>query len=478
MCGILLLSGPNAERRLSGALNRLNHRGPDDVEIQHRGSISMGFVRLAINGTLEQGKQPYSYNNLTAMVNGEIYNHQQLAHKYELPVSMCDSHIILPLYNKLGADLIQELDGFYAGVILDTQKQLAYCLKDGMGKKPLFVGRSENDIFISSELKALETIVWFEALPKGFSVVNLNDGTITLLKPHESYKASGIVTRLLTQSILKRIPADNQPLGLFLSGGLDSSLIASIACRYRDDIMYFTLGSKDNPDYHAVQTVIDHLRLHNVIHVPLPEEKELPALISELVYTTESYNPSIISNGLATWLLARAAHKAGIKVVLTGEGADELFGGYHQFSVSEPWKETREQLINDMQFTELRRLDMACMAHGVEPRCPFLDSDLYAFSNGLDFRQLYSDKENKILLRNQFNGCLPQKILHRQKTSCDVGSGIRGMVVRYLTQNGRSERAELRDIWQHHFKYSPEFSYFHEYPVFDALINKRGTTHK
>ena len=126
----------------------------------------------------------------------------------------------------------------------------------------------------------------------------------------------------------------------------------------------------------------------------------MPLLFREVVKSTESFNPSIISNGLATYVLSKAVNDAGIKVVLGGEGADELFGGYHKFtSADSNWKEIRNQLINDMQMTELRRLDLASMAHSVEVRCPFLDIKVRNFAESLDFEDLYEGDVNKVILR-------------------------------------------------------------------------------
>jgi asparagine synthase (glutamine-hydrolysing) len=118
------------------------------------------------------------------------------------------------------------------------------------------------------------------------------------------------------------------------------------------------------------------------------------------------------------------------------------------------------------------------MANGIEPRCPFLDRAVKSISDQMTFPQLYSDNLNKIILRKTFEGALPQKIISRKKVSCDVGSGIRSMVVRYLKRNGRSEREELLEIWKQYFSFEPSQSYFHTYPVFDAAIDARGEIHR
>jgi len=238
---------------------------------------------------------------------------------------------VLPLYLKVKEQIIEELDGFYAAVLINPTRTKAICLRDSIGKKPLFVGVSSDMIFISSELKSVDSIEWFKAAPKGVSVVDLS--TFEVSEIHKSsLKISYLnLVEALTQSVKKRIPPLNQRVAVFLSGGLDSSIIASITSKVREDVVYFTLGDATSNDSDAAQTVANYLKRKSVIIVPLPNDKELPYLIKQIVYATESQKPSIVSNGLATYLLARAARNLGMKVVLTGEGDDELFGGYHQF---------------------------------------------------------------------------------------------------------------------------------------------------
>ena len=478
MCGIVLLCGPLADVRLPEFLERLRHRGPDCQHALVEGDIAIGFNRLAVNGGESIGRQPYRHGEFIGAINGEIYNHRELVAANGLETSPCDTNVVLPLLASHGPNAIQQLDGFYSGIALHLATRRVLCLRDHIGKKPLFWGRSGSELFISSEMKAMDECDCFEVVPLGVTSIDLETGTLTELARHRPVESNDNLAHLFESAVRKRLPTSDQPVGVFLSGGLDSSLVAAMVSRVRDDAIYFTLGNTDGPDWRAAQTTIGALGLRDVRTVPLPSRAQLPELIRSVVYATESFNPSIVSNGLATYLLARAGHEAGLKVVLSGEGADELFGGYHNFGGDDPWRQIREQLILDMQVTELRRLDMSCMANSVEARCPFLDRAVRSFSDSLDYRDLYSDTTNKVHLRRCFKGVLPETVLNRRKVSFDVGSGIRGKVVRYLRRNGRSEREVLGSLWREFFAFDSKEAYFHAYPVFDAAIDRRGVGHR
>ncbi|MGR5145599.1 asparagine synthetase B family protein [Photobacterium alginatilyticum] len=463
---------------MSATLTRLSHRGPDDQHCWVSNQLAIGFVRLAINDESTAGRQPYKVGDLIGAFNGEIYNADELVKHHNLTLnSQCDTHVIAPLLTKLGSQVLAELDGFYSGLIYQPGTHTLYLLRDHMGKKPLFYGRDGNNLFVVSELKALQYIEWFEQVPLGISQLDLTTGKLTQIAVHQPpANTTPSLAVAMEQAVIKRLP--KQPFGVFLSGGLDSSIIATLANQHRQDITYFILGDPDSSDVAMVNRLVKHLGLKQVHNIPLPTEQELPALIAKVLYTTESYNPSIISNGLATYLLAEAAHKEGVKVVLTGEGADELFAGYHEQLSEQEWQSTRTNLIADMRFTELRRLDKCSMAHSVEVRCPFLDRAVKYIADTLEHKKFYLAGRNKVALRNTFGHLLPPEIANRKKTSFDVGSGIRKLVVTYLTRNGNMEIVELKKIWQQTFTHDADNTYFFSYPTFDAAIAKRGEYHR
>ena len=473
MCGIVAIIGNG---NVENALNKIKHRGIDAAKIVYSDNVTVGFNRLAINDKTVKGTQPFEFNNLIGVFNGEIYNADELRKEFSIATkSNSDTEIILPLFERLGSSVIHHLDGFYSGIIYDKKNKQTFLLRDYIGKKPLFFGTSNNDSFIVSELKAVDFIDDFQIVLKGFS--ELKNGAINLLENHQiPFVSKEVLKETLIEAVKKRIPKNEKQFGVFLSGGLDSSIIASIVTKYADNVIYYTLGNTDDLSY--VNLLAKQLNL-KIKNVELPKSNELPELIDKVVYHTESYNPSIISNGLATYLLSEEAHKDNLKVVLSGEGADELFCGYPISKNINEWFEKRTELIENMHFTELRRLDLASMAHTIEIRCPFLDKKVYSVSNDCKAEDLINDFQGKQILRNAFKDDLPSEIAERKKMSFDVGSGIRKMVVEYLTQNGKTEKEQLKEIWNKHYENSlSDNFYFHSYPTFDKAVEKRGISHK
>jgi asparagine synthase (glutamine-hydrolysing) len=474
MCGIVAIIGSNSN--VENALNKIKHRGLDTTKIVYSGNVAVGFNRLAINDKSENGTQPFEFNNLIGVFNGEIYNADELQKEFSIETkSNSDTEIILPLFEMLGSSVIHHLDGFFSGIIYDKKDKQTFLLRDYIGKKPLFFGNSNNDSFIVSELKTFDFIDNFQIVPKGFS--ELKNGAINLLEKHKiPFISKDVLKETLVEAVKKRIPKNEKQFGFFLSGGLDSSIIASIVAKYADNVIYYTLGNTD--DLSFVNVLAKQLNIE-IKNVELPKSNKLPELIDKVVYHTESYNPSIISNGLATYLLSVEAHKDKLKVVLSGEGADELFCGYPVSKNANEWFEKRAEFIENLHFTELRRLDLASMAHTIEIRCPFLDRKVYSVSNDCKAEDLICDFQGKHILRKAFKDDLPNKIIERNKMSFDVGSGIRKMVVEYLTQNGKTEKEQLKEIWNKHFQNSlSDNFYFHSYPSFDKAIEKRGISHK
>jgi asparagine synthase (glutamine-hydrolysing) len=478
MCGIVAIFGKISSNIAENALNKIKHRGLDATKFLILDNFTIGFNRLAINDKTEIGNQPFEFSNLIGVFNGEIYNADELRKAFSIETkSNSDTEIILPLFEKLGSSIIHHLDGFYSGIIYNKINQQTFLLRDYIGKKPLFFGRSNNNNFIVSELKAIDCIDEFQIVPKGFSEIKKRE--INLVEQHKiPFTAKEMVKKTLVEAVNKRIPKNEKQFGVFLSGGLDSSIIASIVAKHSDNVVYYTLGNAD--DLYFLKVLSKTLGIESKIKkVDLPKPNELAVLIDTIVYHTESYNPSIISNGLATYLLSAEAHKDNLKVVLSGEGADELFCGYPVSKNVNEWFEKRAELVENMYFTELRRLDLASMAHTIEIRCPFLDRNVYSGSNDCTAKDLIFDFQGKQILRKAFKEDLPKEIIERTKMSFDVGSGIRKMVVEYLKQNDKTEKEQLKDIWNKHFKnsFSDNF-YFHSYPTFDKAIEKRGPLHK
>lgn len=478
MCGIIVTIGKNASIQVENALMKIRHRGLDATNVLHFDEIAFGFNRLAINDKTDKGMQPFECGNLIGLFNGEVYNADRLREQFSLKTqSSADTEIILPLFEKEGSNIIHHLDGFYSGIIFNKSTKQIFFIRDYIGKKPLFLIKNSLTKMIVSELKTMDFIEDFQIIPKGFS--ELKGEEIHLIEAHKIPPLKkDKLKHAIFEGVKKRIPYQEKHFGVFLSGGLDSSIITSIVAQYAENVTYYTLGNAE--DLHFVDILSQSLGIkHKIKQVALPTLSELPELIAKVVYHTESYNPSIVSNGLATYLLASEARKDGLNVVLSGEGADELFCGYTVSQNVSEWFNKRVELIENMHFTELRRLDLASMANTIEVRCPFLDREIYAISNDCTSKDLIANGQGKQILRDVFKHDLPSEIILRNKISFDVGSGIRKLVIEFITQKNKTEKEYLKEIWCQFF-YPPlsENIYFQSYPTFDKMIEKRGIYHK
>lgn len=484
MCGILAVFGKGTYSIAAAALNKIKHRGKDATKLLQLSFGTIGFNRLSINDMSDKAMQPFELGNLVGVFNAEIYNADELKIKFELKTnSNSDTEIILPLFEKIGSSIIHKLDGFYSGIIFNKQTNQIFTLKDYIGKKPLFYSKSEEFEFITSELKAVERITKFEIIPQG--VCEISKGKIVKIEGHKiPIVSKSNLKEIIIDAVEKRIPKEEETVGVFLSGGLDSSIIAAIVSKFSNKAIFYTIGNSETLDLKFVIDLSKALNIENHVRiVALPTENEISELISKVVYHTESYNPSIVSNGLATYLLSKAAHEDGIKVVLSGEGADELFCGYPISKDANEWFAKRIELIENMHFTELRRLDLASMANTIEIRCPFLDRNVFAASNECLQNDLIettnSNLQGKKILRELFFDELPKAIAERNKVSFDVGSGIRKLVVEHLNKSNNSEKESLKTVWAQHFPANlSDEKYFHSYPTFDKAIATRSTAHK
>jgi asparagine synthase (glutamine-hydrolysing) len=490
MCGIVLTIGANAESKTYKALDTLKHRGNDDISVfPINDNISLGFRRFAINDLSEKGKQPFIYRNFIGAFNGEVYNHKELKKKYNIQtISKSDTEILLPLYEKFGDNFYDLIDGMFVGIIFNILTNEIIVIKDIIAKKPLFLVNTEENIFFVSELKAIkENVIHFTNIQSGISKFKLNGDFIEnkfLSKKLllSDFQDKTVLYNLLQNAVIKRIP--DEKIGIFLSGGLDSSIISYLALQKTKNILFYSLIDRNSDDYSHILEIVRFLNIdkNQIKFIEIPKREEIEYFIEKVVYYSESYNPSIISNGIGTYILSKEAKKDGLKIILSGEGSDEVFCGYKSFfkneTFKENWKELRNEFIENIYFTEVRRLDLCSMAHTIEARSPFLDKNIVAFANGLDENSFFQDNTGKKILRELFVDKLPADILNRKKVSFDVGSGIRGLVVDFLTKHNSSEKENLKNIWNNFFGvYYDKLcdnEYFHSYPSFNDVIAKRG----
>ena len=457
MCGIVAAFGLSQPEKIRNQVlemsGKIRHRGPDWSGIYSSKNAILAHERLSIVDP-KSGKQPlYSKDkNLILAANGEIYNHQEiksnLKSNYEFSTNS-DCEVILALYNEKGSDFLEDLNGIFSFALYDEKKDFYLIARDHMGIIPLYMGwDKEDNFFVASELKALEGFCKeIKLFPPGH-YFSSEDGKLTkwYLRNWEKYEnvkenSTNIsqIRESLSKAVKRQLMSD-VPYGVLLSGGLDSSITTAIAktyCQNRIEtkdrkkawwpsLHSFSVGLKDSPDLLAAKKASEYIgTIHHEIIFTVQEGLDA---IKDVIYHLETYDVTTIRASTPMYLMARVIKSMGIKMVISGEGADEIFGGYLYFhkapNAEEFHKETTRKL-NKLHLYDCLRANKSLAAWGIEGRVPFLDKEFLdvAMSVNPSDKMISEDKMEKWILRKAFEDLLPDEIVWRQKEQFSDGVG-------------------------------------------------------
>ena len=432
---------------------KLRHRGPDWSGIYQHDNVIFSHERLAIVDPTS-GKQPlFTKDNKVALaVNGEIYNHQEL--RSEFPdydfLTQSDCEVILALYRRDGKNFLEKLNGIFAFALYDEENDAYLIGRDHMGIVPLYMGWDKNGSFyVASELKSLEGVCnkIEEFLPGHF--LYSKDGQqlqkwykrdwteFNNVKDNETDIAA--IRKGLEEAVHRQLMSD-VPYGVLLSGGLDSSIIAAVTAKYArqriesgdtQEAWYprlhsFAVGLEGSPDLAAARKAADHIgSVHHEIKYTVQEGLDA---IKDVIYHLETYDVTTIRASTPMYLLARVIKSMGIKMVLSGEGSDELFGGYlyfHKAPSAQAFHEETVRKLGKLHLYDCLRANKSLMAWGIEGRVPFLDKefmDIAMTINPKD-KMITPERMEKWVLRKAFEDLLPESIAWRQKEQFSDGVG-------------------------------------------------------
>lgn len=496
MCGILGVFGQSSTDKYNfeAMLSTLTHRGPDDTGIVSENNFTLGHQRLAIVDVVG-AHQPFERpdSKLYGICNGEIYNYQQLRDRFESSYDFGthgDSEVILPLYREFGSQLTDRLDGMFGFVVSDGEEFIA--ARDPIGIKPLYFGTKGDLKFFSSEIKALVQYTdEIQEFPQGHYYKSDTGFVPYYQLPEDASFISDVeevlekIRASLTKSVEKRLMSD-VPVGVFLSGGLDSSIIAALMAERIPQLHSFSVGLPHSPDLKAARLVAEHLG--TIHHEYVYTEEEMEAVLSDVIYYLESYDPALVRSAIPCYFVSRLASQY-VKVVLSGEGADELFAGYSYFAnYDDAIALHRESIsiLNGLHNLNLQRVDRMTMAHSIEGRVPFLDTEFIELCLSIDpVLKLYKTYgTEKWLLRKAFADKLPDLVAWRDKM--EFAQGCASSTILEDRANSAISETELEEACRQGFPLSTKEELFYyrifqsHFPHPDAakLIGKwQGTLH-
>ncbi|MGB0294726.1 MAG: asparagine synthase B [Flavobacteriaceae bacterium] len=458
MCGIVCafdLKQPTDDLRgqLLSMSKKIRHRGPDWNGIYADEKAIIAHERLAIVDPAS-GKQPLLSEDGTVVLaaNGEIYNHKELRKSLSIPYTFkteSDCEVILALYKEHGKAFLDHLNGIFAFALYDSKTNEFLIARDHMGIIPLYMGWDQYGTFyVGSELKSLEGVCSkIELFPPGHLLTNnLKEPEQWYNRDWMSYDAVAENTtsieelRAALEAAVKRQLMSDVPYGVLLSGGLDSSVTSAVAKKYAEmrvesndeqaawwpRLHSFAVGLEGSPDLAAAQKVADQIgTVHHEIKFTIQEGLDA---IRDVIYHLETYDITTIRASTPMYLMARVIKSMGIKMVLSGEGADELFGGYlyfHKAPSAQDFHEETVRKLSKLHMYDCLRANKSLAAWGIEGRVPFLDKEFIDVAMRLNPKDKMAGngKIEKYVVRKAFEDYLPQEVAWRQKEQFSDGVG-------------------------------------------------------
>ena len=458
MCGIVAIL--NIERQTSELRQKalrmsqkIRHRGPDWSGIYSGGSAILAHERLSIVDP-ESGRQPlYSSDRQQVLaVNGEIYNHQEIRERYAGRYTFqtgSDCEVILALYREKGIHFLENLSGIFAFVLYDEEEDAFLIARDPIGVIPLYIGYdADGTIYVASELKALEgQCERYEPFLPGHYYWSKSPGMKRYYHrdwmEYDAVKGNDASVEAVRDALLdavRRQLMSDVPYGVLLSGGLDSSVISAIAERYSEKriednmqtraywprLHSFAVGLKGAPDLEKARMVAHHIgTVHHEINYTIQEGIDA---LRDVIYFIETYDVTTVRASTPMYLLARVIKSMGIKMVLSGEGADEIFGGYlyfHKAPSAKAFHEETVRKLSKLHLYDCLRANKSLSAWGVEGRVPFLDKEFLDVAMRLnpEAKMCPGKTIEKRIVREAFADMLPQEVAWRQKEQFSDGVG-------------------------------------------------------
>ena len=450
MCGILFFSLTTKKirrKQILSANQKISKRGPDIDSFKNVGEKKwFGFNRLSINDLSENGNQPFTYSNITAVCNGEIYNHKELKRDYNIQTkSDSDCEILPHLFKQINHDTIPRvLDGVFACIIYEEFTDRIMVFRDPIGVRPLFYQMDhEFNLTFASEAKCLlrTNIGEIKQVPAGsYMIFDNKKRSMSITKyfnlPEKPVKMvldeNLILTNIhskLSNAVSKRLLSDRK-IGCFLSGGLDSSIVASILAKMYSKmgkkIKTFSIGFEGSPDIYNARKVADFIGSEH--HEFIITYEEALKYIERVIYHTETFDITTIRASVPMYILSEKVSKNfEERVIFSGEGADELNAGYlyfHDTTSNHRVFNESKRLVEELPFFDVLRADRCTATHGLELRVPFLDKEYLTYTMGLRGK-IRKPKDNieKYYLRKAFRGFIPDEVLWRRKDGFSDGVG-------------------------------------------------------